>query len=55
MRPRRFSSPSIYLALRITRQFSLLVGETGRQHWPHTYPFGGFRFFSTCVKTHSVL
>lgn len=49
IRPKRFSSPSMYLALAqcVSRYF-------GSGVWI-THPLGGFLFFSTCVKTHSVL
>lgn len=56
IRPNRFSNPSMYLAL-YEYQASALCRQNAhvrhRSFW--TYPFGGFRFFSTCVKTQSVL
>jgi hypothetical protein len=48
MRARRFSSPSIYFAL-FRSALPLSVPRSA------TYPLGGCRFFSTCVKMHSVL
>ena len=50
MRPRRFSSPSMYFALQKCER-SLVFAIRRRS----TYPFGGFLFFSTWVNTHSVL
>lgn len=50
MRPRRFSSPSMYLAL------DFHVSSVRQQGgFRLTHPLGGWRFFSTWVKTHSVL
>ena len=49
MRARRFSRPSIYLALRLSAPYSACKLQST------THPFGGCRFFSTCVKIHSVL
>lgn len=48
MRASRFSRPSMYLAL-------CTVSMPCAQHLDGTYPFGGWRFFSTWVKMHSVL
>lgn len=50
IRPNRFSKPSMYLALQIRQLLN-------SWQWPaiRSYPFGGLRFFSTCVKTQSVL
>ena len=48
MRARRFSRPSIYLALFPSAPATIRVIDP-------TYPFGGCLFFSTCVKMHSVL
>ncbi len=53
MRPKRFSSPSIYLALFKMLANMLLKRLEEKRRGIH--PLGGFRFFSTCVKTHSVL
>ncbi len=50
IRPSRFSRPSMYLAL-VTSQLCDVDGL----EWLLTDPLGGFRFFSTCVKIHSVL
>ena len=50
IRPNRFSSPSIYLALS-----SISNSMSGLLHGGDAYPLGGFLFFSTCVKTQSVL
>jgi len=50
MRPNRFSRPSMYLAL-----LTLGVDVMCWKCVVATHPFGGLRFFSTWVKTHSVL
>jgi hypothetical protein len=49
IRPRRFSRPSIYFALYQQSVTMIYISSST------TYPFGGFRFFSTCVNIHSVL
>lgn len=46
IRPSRFSSPSMYLALQ---------GQLEGEKKENTDPLGGFLFFSTWVKTQSVL
>ena len=51
MRARRFSRPSMYLALEAVS----LVSRHRGQWSGYAHPFGGWRFFSTWVKMHSVL
>ena len=51
MRPNRFSRPSMYFAL-IMLAMTCRIGGSCKSA---AHPFGGLRFFSTCVKMHSVL
>jgi len=56
MRPKRFSSPSIYFALQpVSHKPPKTPCPKVSAEEEETYPFGGLLFFSTCVKTHSVL
>lgn len=61
MRPRRFSRPSIYLALLRSRELVIPPPQSAQRsptcavYNENTHPLGGFLFFSTWVKTHSVL